>query len=173
METPETLAYICNIQIYFCNVQIKHLQRTSETEHTLKTYVYNHYNMCNISIYFCNIHLKHLQHTFKISEIFERYICNIRHILMRPPPPSAPGCNSHSRSVRPEVFHARAQGFSLRRWQMSVSLGGNTCTMASVARWWTRKLSPGVGTAVPAPSGGADGGAIAATREVRWAWGLE
>jgi hypothetical protein len=41
------------------------------SEHTLETYVYNHYNMCNIPIYFCNIDIQHMQHTSKTSETFE------------------------------------------------------------------------------------------------------
>jgi hypothetical protein len=54
-------------QIYFCNIQIKHLQHMSKTDETLKTCVYSHCNMCNTKIYFetsrrniCNIRLKHL-----------------------------------------------------------------------------------------------------------------
>jgi hypothetical protein len=85
-ETPENTwnicwqhACICNIQIYFCNIQIKHLQHSfgidEYLEHTLKTYMYSHYNMCNISIYFYNINIQHLQHTSKISKT---YYCNIR-----------------------------------------------------------------------------------------------
>jgi hypothetical protein len=35
-------------------------------EHTLKLYVYNHYNMCNIPIYFCNINIQHLQIPLKL-----------------------------------------------------------------------------------------------------------
>jgi hypothetical protein len=77
-ETPERnicLQHACiyNIQNYFCNIQIKHLQQTSRTDKTFETYMYNHYNMGNITIYFCNIniqhciiaqkHLKHLKHT--------------------------------------------------------------------------------------------------------------
>jgi hypothetical protein len=63
-------ACICNIQIYFYNIHLKHMKYL---EHTLELYVYNHYNMCNIPIYFCNIdiqdlqiplkHLKYLKHT--------------------------------------------------------------------------------------------------------------
>jgi hypothetical protein len=30
--------YICNIYIYFCNVRIKHLQHSSRTDKTLRTY---------------------------------------------------------------------------------------------------------------------------------------
>jgi hypothetical protein len=41
MKTFETLAYICNIQIYFCNIHIKHLQHTSETDETFRTYTWN------------------------------------------------------------------------------------------------------------------------------------
>ena len=44
-ETPETLrniclqhAGICNIQIYFCNIQIKHLQHKSGIDKTFGTY---------------------------------------------------------------------------------------------------------------------------------------
>jgi hypothetical protein len=32
---------MCNIPIYFCNINIKHLQRTSETSETLEIYAYN------------------------------------------------------------------------------------------------------------------------------------
>jgi hypothetical protein len=46
-------------------------------EHTLKTYVYNHYNMCNIPIYFCNIDVQHLQHTSETTETPETYSCNM------------------------------------------------------------------------------------------------
>jgi hypothetical protein len=34
---PETLENICNIQIYFCNIQMKHLKQTSKTSETLNT----------------------------------------------------------------------------------------------------------------------------------------
>jgi hypothetical protein len=34
---PETLESICNIQIYFCNVQMKHLKQKSKTHETLET----------------------------------------------------------------------------------------------------------------------------------------
>jgi hypothetical protein len=42
-------------------------------------------------MYFCNIRMKHLQHTSKIYETFKLYTCNMLHILVRPPPPSASG----------------------------------------------------------------------------------
>ena len=32
---------MCNILIYFCNIDIKHVQHTSETSKTLKTYACN------------------------------------------------------------------------------------------------------------------------------------
>jgi hypothetical protein len=51
--------------------QIKHL------EHTLATYMYNHWIICNILIYFCNIHMKHLQHTSETSKTLETYACNM------------------------------------------------------------------------------------------------
>ena len=35
---------ICNIPIYFCNIHMKHLQRTSETYEIIETYV------CNIGV---------------------------------------------------------------------------------------------------------------------------
>jgi hypothetical protein len=61
-HTLETYVYshnnICNIQIYFCNIQMKHLQHTYETPETLETCM-----LCNIQIYFCNIQIKHLKHT--------------------------------------------------------------------------------------------------------------
>jgi uncharacterized pyridoxamine 5'-phosphate oxidase family protein len=53
---------LCNIQIYFCNIQMKHLKHMFETpeiyacnmKHTLATCVYTH---CNIR----NIQMKHLE----------------------------------------------------------------------------------------------------------------
>ena len=47
-------------------------------EHTLKTYMYSHYNMCNILIYFCNIDIQHLQHISETSETLETYYRNMR-----------------------------------------------------------------------------------------------
>jgi Na+-translocating ferredoxin:NAD+ oxidoreductase RNF subunit RnfB len=32
---------ICNIPIYFCNIDVKHMQHTSETSETLETYGWN------------------------------------------------------------------------------------------------------------------------------------
>jgi hypothetical protein len=68
----------CNIHIYFCNIQIKHLhirlEQMKHLEHTPETYVYSHYNMCNIPIYFCNIDILHLHHT---SETLETYSFNM------------------------------------------------------------------------------------------------
>ena len=65
MKTLETLAYICN-------VQIKHLQHTSETDETFRTYTsnicYSHCIMWNIPIYFCNMDMKHLQRTSETPE---------------------------------------------------------------------------------------------------------
>jgi len=63
---------ICNIQIYFCNIKMKHLQCTSETYETFGTYSWiHHYNMCNILIYFynidintCNILMKNIWNTW-------------------------------------------------------------------------------------------------------------
>jgi hypothetical protein len=44
-ETFETYVYnhynMCNIPIYFCNIDIQHLQHTSETSKTLEIYSYN------------------------------------------------------------------------------------------------------------------------------------
>jgi hypothetical protein len=44
-HTLETYVYshfnMCNILIYFCNINIKHLQYTSETSKTLETYACN------------------------------------------------------------------------------------------------------------------------------------
>jgi hypothetical protein len=81
MKIFETLTYICNIQIYFCNIYMKHLQHTlkqmKNLEPTLETYVYSHYNMCNILIYFCDIDVKHLQHSFETSITLEIYACNM------------------------------------------------------------------------------------------------
>jgi hypothetical protein len=38
-ETPETLeTYTCNIQIYFCHIQMKHLQHMSDTDETFGIY---------------------------------------------------------------------------------------------------------------------------------------
>jgi hypothetical protein len=34
-------ACICNIQIYFCNIHIKHLKHTSGTDETFGTYIWN------------------------------------------------------------------------------------------------------------------------------------
>jgi hypothetical protein len=42
----------CNIQIYFYNIQIKHLQHTYEI---LKTNTCNMHVMQHIQIYFCNV----------------------------------------------------------------------------------------------------------------------
>jgi hypothetical protein len=33
--------YVCNIPIYFCNIDIQHLQHTSKISKTLKIYSYN------------------------------------------------------------------------------------------------------------------------------------
>jgi hypothetical protein len=41
---------ICNILIYFCNIDIKHLQHTSETFETLETYVCNMHFLRNMSL---------------------------------------------------------------------------------------------------------------------------
>jgi hypothetical protein len=41
---------MCNIPIYFCNIHIKHLQRTSETPETLEIYTCNMWFQRNISL---------------------------------------------------------------------------------------------------------------------------
>ena len=43
-------------------------------KHTLKTYVYSHYNMCNIPIYFYNIKMKHLQHPNETPETLKGFV---------------------------------------------------------------------------------------------------
>jgi hypothetical protein len=45
---------MCNILIYFCNTDIKTLQRTSKTSETLETYVCNTRFQHNISLLFRN-----------------------------------------------------------------------------------------------------------------------
>ena len=60
-----------NLQTYVWKNEIKQL------EHTLKTYMYSHYNMCNILIYFCNIKMKHLLHPDETSEILKTYSYNM------------------------------------------------------------------------------------------------
>jgi hypothetical protein len=44
----------CNIQIYFCNICMKHLQHTSKTSETLETYSCNMRFQRNISLLFRN-----------------------------------------------------------------------------------------------------------------------
>jgi hypothetical protein len=78
-----------------CNIPLK--KQMKHWRHTLATYVYNHCNICNIPIYFCNIRVKQLKHTSKASETFQIYTCNMHHILVRSPPPSALGHRSRSR----------------------------------------------------------------------------
>jgi len=69
-------ACLCNIRIYFCNIWIKNLQHTSETDETFGTNTWKHHcNMCNIPIYFYNIDIKYLQHT---SETIETSACNMQ-----------------------------------------------------------------------------------------------
>ena len=66
-ETPETLknirlqhAYYATFQIYFCNIQMKHLKYMFETP---KTYACNMKHMLATCVYsHCNIRLKHLKH---------------------------------------------------------------------------------------------------------------
>ena len=41
---------LCNIPIYFCNIVIKHLQHTSETSKTLKTYACNMRYQHNVTL---------------------------------------------------------------------------------------------------------------------------
>ena len=49
-KTDETYMYshcnMCNIPIYFCNIDVKHLQNTFETSETLETYAFQ----CNITL---------------------------------------------------------------------------------------------------------------------------
>jgi hypothetical protein len=58
-QTLTTYVYrhrnICNIWIYFRNIQMKHLQRTSKTSETLKTYVCNMSFRCNITLLLARI----------------------------------------------------------------------------------------------------------------------
>jgi hypothetical protein len=53
-HTLETYVYshcnICNIPIYFCNIDKKHLQHTSETHETFEAYVWNMCFQRNISL---------------------------------------------------------------------------------------------------------------------------
>jgi hypothetical protein len=67
--TLETCVYshinICNIETYFCNIQIKHLQHKSETSETLETRLkYAYRVITNI----WNIQIKHLKYMFETSE---------------------------------------------------------------------------------------------------------
>jgi hypothetical protein len=41
---------MCNILIYFCNIRVKHLQRTTETSETLETYACNMRFQHNITL---------------------------------------------------------------------------------------------------------------------------
>jgi hypothetical protein len=56
---------MCNIPINVCNIQMKHLQRTSQTVETLPTYVKNtwekHLKTLEIIANIRNIQVKHLQ----------------------------------------------------------------------------------------------------------------
>jgi hypothetical protein len=64
---------MCNILIYFSNIQMKHLQHICLKQmkylgHTLEN------TIANILIYFSNIQMKHLQHIcLKIYETFGTY----------------------------------------------------------------------------------------------------
>jgi hypothetical protein len=59
--------YVCNMHVYATsrstfatfrqNTYNIRLEQTKHLEHTLKTYMYSHYNICNIPIYFCNINM--------------------------------------------------------------------------------------------------------------------
>jgi hypothetical protein len=61
--------------IYFCFIQMKHLQYTSETLKTLETCVYSHSNICNIEM---KIRLKHLKHRIATYTTSQIYFCNIQ-----------------------------------------------------------------------------------------------
>jgi hypothetical protein len=73
----ETCVYshsnICNIQIYFCNIQIKHLQHKFEKYETLEIFVYNHNNICNIQ-------MKYLKHMFETPETLENI--HVQHVFI-------------------------------------------------------------------------------------------
>jgi len=53
---------LCNIEIYFCNIQMKHLQHEFETSETRSKHAYR-----AIAI-ICHIHIKHLKHMFETTE---------------------------------------------------------------------------------------------------------
>ena len=83
LKTLET--YACNMHVYAtsrstfatsrqntCNIRLEQMK------HTLKTYVYSHYNMCNILIYFCNKplkYLKHLKHAIATCTFTVAFVC--------------------------------------------------------------------------------------------------
>jgi hypothetical protein len=49
-ETHETLeTYTCNIQIYFCNMRLKHMSETLAT-YFCNMHTYSHYNIRNIQM---------------------------------------------------------------------------------------------------------------------------
>jgi hypothetical protein len=51
---------LCNIQIYLCNIQMKHLKHMCETPETLETYA-------------CNMRILSLQHMQHLRSIFATY----------------------------------------------------------------------------------------------------
>jgi hypothetical protein len=58
---------LCNIQIYFCNIMIKHLKHTFETTETLENICLKHTYIVIVTyatsqIDFCNIQMKHFKH---------------------------------------------------------------------------------------------------------------
>jgi hypothetical protein len=43
------MQHVCKISIYFCNIDVKHLQHTPKISETLKTYGYNMHFQCNVT----------------------------------------------------------------------------------------------------------------------------
>jgi hypothetical protein len=70
---------------YFCNIQTKHLQHTSETakhlQHTCETQKNTQVAIANI----CNMQMRHLQYTYETPETLEIYVCNIPDLLLQHP----------------------------------------------------------------------------------------
>jgi hypothetical protein len=118
--------------------------------HMLATCVYNH---CNIPIYFCNICVKQLKHTSKASETFQMYTCNMHHILVCPPLPSASG--RRRRSKRQGQRASVPQRFSLcQRWRQA----GRAAQQAST--WSSDRSSMVDARIIGKNSGRSSGGAV-------------
>jgi hypothetical protein len=84
---------ICNIEIYFCNMQMKHFQHTYETPKTLESCAWNMHVMWHPNIFLQhpdktlkNIRLKqqkHLKHMLATCLYCHCNICNILEILLQ------------------------------------------------------------------------------------------